>query len=770
MRKTLLSRGWKLAHFDPGTRGVLRNPPKGWKAVTVPGNVQTSPFGLPRKELYRGTRVLEAQWMQERLWVYRCSLPVPKAAGDETVRLVFAGLEYAYEVRINGKTRAAGEGMFHAVVIPLDDAQGQRIEVEVRLAPPARTRAEHLETTKAQFSRGWDFTPELRTVGIWDDVWLEITPRLRVEEAYIETRLQNSQRALVTVHADLSEAVESGWANIALCGARRRVPLLGGKRLTAFIEIHSPELWWPNGLGKPSLHELTIRLEVEGRKTERFAQKVGLREVGRIPARGQRPTDIPLQFTINGVPFFINGMNWVPTDACVGEITAAQVDRPLKLFQAGGVNLVRVWGGGLREKSPFYQKCDALGLLVFQEYPIACGIGHSEAYFRQLQAEARHIARTLRRHPSVFLFSGGNENYFYFHMLDSDEPRLKAAFDLLALAEGVIPPKEKITREWIAGMAKRYDEPVHLILGGVTADEAPHCLYQNTSAMEDEGEVHGTWTWNPRIGDHRYRGFDTLYDYWRAADQHLYSESSVSSIANRETIREVTGSRSDRLPDFDDPTWKLHHAFNGAWDKHRDIWVDLPSTEEVFGPITSLDELVILNQYLQGEGGRFMIEEMRRKQPTAAGLIWWGANEPWPGLGGNALIDYFGRPKLSWPMVTNAFSPVIVSLRYEAIRPRVLRGELWLSCNAPGGFAGRYDAEVADSTGAMIDTYAGACRINYLQSVPLRRLTHVPMDPTARVTVKTRLFDANEKLVHENLYLFGTIREAVMTRFGRSRK
>jgi beta-mannosidase len=764
MKKTWLTRGWKLGHFDPGTKGALKNPPQVWKAVTVPGSVQTSAFGLPRQELYRGTRVRDVQWMQERMWVYRCSFAVPKAGRDETVRLVFAGIEYAYDVRINGKTRANDEGMFRAVVIPLDDLQGKRVEVEVRLAPPAPTRDGHLETTKAQFSRGWDFAPELRTVGVWDEVWVEIAPKLRVEDAFIETRLQNTQRALVTVHAELSEKVVSGWANISLCGAKRRVPLLGADRFTAFIEIESPELWWPNGLGKAALHDLVIRIEVAGRTTEKFTQKVGLRDVARVPAQGQRPTDIPLQFTINGLPFFINGMNWVPPDACVGEITASQYERPLKAFQAGGVNLVRVWGGGLREKRPFYDLCDKLGLLVFQEYPIACGIGTSEAYFRQLQIEARHIARALRRHPSLLVFSGGNENYHYWHMLDSDDPSLADALNF-AVKAGVIPGRDKINRDWIGGMAKRYDEPVHLILGGVTADEAPHCLYQNTSAMEDEGEVHGTWTWNPRIGDHRYRGHDTIYDYWRAADQHLYSESSVSSIANRETIRDVTGVRTDRLPDFEDPTWRLHHAFYGAWDKHRDLWLDLPSTEEIFGPITSLDELIVLNHYLQGEGGRFMIEELRRKQPTAAGLIWWGANEPWPGLAGNALIDYYGRAKLSWPMITNAFSPVIISLRYEAIQPRPLRGELWLSCNRPGGFAGRYEAVVADAKGVVLDRYTGACRIDYLQSTPLRRLTHVPIAEGAHVSVKTRLFDASGKRVHENLYLFGNIRKVVLSKF-----
>lgn len=765
MKKILLTQGWKLSHFDPAPESSREEASPVWKPARVPGCVQTSSFGLPRKDLYRGTRIRDVQWMQQRLWIYRCFFPVPKAGRDEAVRLVFAGLDYKYEVWIDGKCLAVGEGMFHAVVIPLDFAQGKRVQVEVRLAPPAQTRLEHLETTKAQFGRGWDFAPELRTIGIWDEVWVEVAPRLRVESAFIDTRLQNSQRALVTVHAELSETVERGWASLSLCGVRRRVPVLGNNKVTAFIEIESPQLWWPNGLGKPTLHDLSIELEVENRRTEMFVQKVGLREVGRIPAQGQRPIDIPLQFTINQLPFFINGLNWVPPDSCVGDITAEQYDRQLKAFQAGHVNLVRVWGGGLREKSRFYDKCDQLGLLVFQEYPIACGLGKSEAYFRQLQSEAHHIARDLRRHPSVFIFSGGNENYGYWRMLDSEEPWAKEALRLgeIAVNEG----KPFADREWLSGAVKRYEEPVHLILGGVTAECAPNCLYQNTSAMEGEGEVHGIWNWNPQIGDHRYRGSATLYDYWLAADQHLYSEASVSSIANPETIRDITGKTTDKLPAFDDETWIFHHAFHGAWDKFRDLWLDLPATEKVFGPIRKLGELVMLNQYLQGEGGRFMIEELRRKQPTATGVIWWGVNEPWPGLAGNALIDYFGRPKRSWPMIANAYSPVILSLRYEAIQPRPLRGELWLSCNARGGFTGRYHVEVVDAKDRVIDLYEGSCQADYLQSQPLRRLTPVSLDSQSQVSVRTTLFDANDRVVHKNLYLFGNIRKAVLKLFGR---
>lgn len=757
---TKLEDQWVLAHFDANDSALIGPPPEGWRPAKVPGVVQTSAFGLPREQLYRGTRVTEVQWMQERLWVYRRAIQVPKLDAAETARIVFDGLDYYYEVRLDGVSAAKGEGMFHPVILSLDQFAGRSVEVEVRLLPPPLTKQGLAETTKAQFGRGWDFAPELRTIGIWNEVRLEIVPRLRVTEAFIETRLENKQRARVTVRAELSEKVESGWARITLAGRTRRVPLLDMNGFAAFLEVESPELWWPNGLGQATLHDLAIELEVPEKKTAAFHQRVGLREVARVPAEGQRETDTPLQFVINGVPFFICGVNWVPPDSCIGEIIAEQYDQFLNAFQASHVNLVRVWGGGLREKEHFYERCDELGLLVFQEYPIACGWGVTEDYHRQLAAEARQIARGLRRHPSVFLFSGGNENYHYWDMLKAPEMREHAEKAMIAVNDG----RPFDHPEWLAGAVQRYDEPIHLILGGITAELAPHCLYQNTSPMEREGEVHGIWTWNPKIGDHRYRMYETLYDYWRAADQHLYSEASVSSIANRQTIEYVTGEK-DGLPSPDDETWRMHHAFHGVWDKARDLWLDLPSTEKVFGPIKDLRELVVLNQYLQAEGGRFMIEELRRKQPRTTGVIWWGVNEPWPGLAGNALIDYFGHPKLSWPIVAKAFAPTILSLRYDALQPKILQSAFWLSCNDRKGFTGSYKVVVTRGDEEVLDTLEGECSAAYGESHPVRAINPFEL-PSPFVAITTALYNSSGELIHENSYWFGDIREKVLRSFG----
>ncbi len=214
-----------------------------------------------------------------------------------------------------------------------------------------------------------------------------------------------------------------GWI---WCFAEANVasPLLGTNRLTAFLEIESPQLWWPNGLGQPILHDLFLTLEIEGCLTERFMQKVGLREVGRVPARGQRPIDIPLQFAINQVPFFINGVNWVPPDSCVGDISPGQYDRQLEAFQAGHVNLVRVWGGGLREKSHFYERLRRVGAAgFFKSIQSRAAWGSRNPIIVSCSPRRGRSCEPCGVIPASFSSVGGNENYHYWHMLDSDDPQ-----------------------------------------------------------------------------------------------------------------------------------------------------------------------------------------------------------------------------------------------------------------------------------------------------------------------------------------------------------
>ncbi len=727
-----------------------------WRAVDVPCSIQTTAYGLPLAQLYQRDEVESVRWMEADYWFYRTTFTTPAVGADEEAVFQFLGVDYHCDILLNGQLVLTHEGMFSPIEVPLAPSPEENTLLVVIRPYPEEGRVP--ETLKARYSvgKGWDFMPCLQSRGIWDDAAIVVRPRLRVCHAAVSTRLDNQQRADVTVQVELSETVERGEIVITLDGVRRAFPLVDAQRLALPLNIPSPTLWWPNGLGQPELVELDIALHVAGRSTAPYRLRTGLRAIERVAAAGQGVTDIPLQLRINQQPVFLKGVNWVPLDALPGSISADRYRPFLQQFQDAGVNLIRIWGGGLKEKEAFYRLADELGLLVLQEFPLACqSLPRSASFYRLLTQEVSAIIRQLAAHPSVVIWSGGNELFNYWDLMDSGTERMAVALEQVAKLQ-IFSPEH---REWRGG-ADTYDEPTLALMGALCASLDGSRPFQLTSAMEGEGEVHGIWTWDPSIGDHRFRDADSLYDYWLHAPGHLFSECSVSSIANQETINYVLDTPTPAFPEQDDPIWRLHHAFTAAWDKLPDLWLDLPSTEKLFGQLTELETLVLANQWMQGEGARFLIEELRRKMPHTCGVIWWGINEPWPGLAGNALIDYFARPKLGLRFLANAYRPTILSLRYPHCVTRRLKPELWLSHDGPQPFAGHYAVQVRNLLTGEIDDYTGAVTAERYTSHYLRTLLPLRLPAGTRAHVTCTL-TTGEEGVHRNDYLFASNEDAV---------
>lgn len=749
---------WQCAHLPADAFGgwpLTAN--IDWRTAEVPGCVQTSPFGLPLAEVYQRDNVDRVRWMEAEYWLYRTTVAVPAFETDREAVYRFTGIDYACQIYVDGEVFTTHEGMFSPVEIPLTPGTH---DLHVVLLPFVQAQDAWNcppENMKARCTTGagWDFAPKLQSRGIWDACGWLIRPKLRVTHAAVATRLNNQQRADVTINVTLSERVAYGRITVSLDGVARTFPVVETDTLALPLNIASPTLWWPNGMGEAALVDLELTLDVPGHTTEAFTQRTGLRTLDRVSCDGQALEDYPLQLVINGRKVFLKGVNWVPLDALPGTITSERYRLFLEQFRDAGVNIIRVWGGGLKEHEAFYRLADEYGLMVLQEFPASCQrLARTEKFYRLINQEVPAIIRQLQHHPCVVIWSGGNEHFHYWDRLDSGTQTMEAIKATL---------KESIgfnETDWLAGAA-RYDEPSLALMGDLCARMDPSRPYQLTSGMEGEGEVHGIWNWNPTHGDHRYRDYPSLYAFWRDAREHLYSEASVSSIANWETIQYVLGTETPSYPAKDDPIWKMHHAFQGVWDAHPDLWLDIPSTEALFGPISDLEMLILANQWMQGEGARFFIEELRRKMGHTCGVIWWGINEPWPGLAGNALIDYFGRPKLGWQFLANAYRPTILTLRYEQCVARRVTPEVWITHDGPDTFRGRYEITITDLVQQVTSTrYNGQVECAAGESRYLRVFTPIRLHAGTRLQVTCQLY-AGDRVVHRNDYLFASNEDPV---------
>lgn len=734
-----------------------------WKDVNLPCHVQASPHGIPHDEIYRGLNTDKVAWMSDSNWTFRRTIEVPDLSSDEEAVLRFKGIDYAFRIVVDSQEVLEKEGMFSHTEIPLSTGSHT---IEIELFPSNYVTECHAghnagtiplnETLKARFSKGWDWAPTLVTTGIWDDVELVIRPVLHIKRAWVTTTLSNSGRADCSVHVTLNKPIDEAEIVVQLDGCTRSYTVVDDNEFVLPITLSHPTLWWPNGMGVANLVDLNIELRCNDKFCDSYTTKTGLRDLRKITATGQGAEDTPHQLLVNNRPVFFRGANWVPGDSCFATMTKDRYKQQLQPYADSHFNIIRVWGGGLIEKDAFYDICDSLGLMVMQEFPLACEpVPETSKFIQKAKHEMEDFVPRLNIHPSIVIWTGGNEHFHYWDNLESGSSEMEAA------RKGFF--MEMWDDEEMLGGVDPYKNKGLLAIGGLFEKLDGSRPYQPTSGMEGEGEPHGIWNFNPRLGDQRMHDYKNLYDFWNAADQHFYSESSVEGISHRQAIEYVLETKSPSLPHPDDLTWIHHKAFDACWPIDRDLyperkanlWLDLDIIEELFGALTNLDDLISASQWIQAEGARYMAAELRRKIPHTCGLIWWGANEPWPNLAGNQLVDWFGTPRPALAALKEAFAPTILSLRYRHCVDNAIKPELWISNDSGQPFTGHYQVniEVDGSEPIKLD---GSLYCDDYQSIRITTLPRRRLSPGETARMNLQLFDQtqNDNCIHKSTYFF----------------
>ena len=275
---------------------------------------------------------------------------------------------------------------------------------------------------KMACSFGWDWGPDLRTAGLWKPVRLERWKTARLA----------SVRPLVTVDAHGTGHVElridlertGSWGGLTLAadvlGAHAELDVAGSATgVVLHLEVPDVPLWWPTGYGEPRLADLVVTLSTlgdsddAGEELDRWQRRIGFRTVELDTSIDEIGT--AFTFRINGTPIFVKGANWIPDDHFLTRITPARLARRLDQSLAANLNLLRIWGGGIYETDEFYAACDERGLLVWQDFLLACAAYPEEQpLWDEIEAEARENVVRLMPHPSLIHWNGGNENLWGF--------------------------------------------------------------------------------------------------------------------------------------------------------------------------------------------------------------------------------------------------------------------------------------------------------------------------------------------------------------------
>ncbi len=228
---------------------------------------------------------------------------------------------------------------------------------------------------KAQYSYGWDWGPSFPTMGIWKPVYLWQPGRGWIESLRFETNRISKTSASGQIHLQLGGNPKNCLAVISLTNESQQIKfrhsLSGEKNITVDFRVNNPDLWWPNGMGKPHLYQLKVELlNSEERVIDNWSSKVGIRTVELVTRDRKKAV---FQFVINKKPLFIKGANWIPADSFLNRVGTEKYRHLLQQAADAHMNMLRVWGGGIYEQDDFYRICDELGLLVWQDFMFACG-------------------------------------------------------------------------------------------------------------------------------------------------------------------------------------------------------------------------------------------------------------------------------------------------------------------------------------------------------------------------------------------------------------
>ncbi len=630
----LLHDGWRFRELD--AEAIPHSDLDAWLPAEVPGHVH---LDLERAGIipnpFERMNERGVQWVDERAWAYQATFEVDAAdlAGARHV-LRFEGLDTFATVLLSGHEVGRFENMFVPHEIDVTDTlQAGANTLEVRFEAAHRIGAERREQyahlgdsvmgslgftprspiRKAQYMWGWDWGPCLRGCGIWQPVSLVRIPEARLLDWSWRSSFDADGSCTVTVRAEAEGSADG--VRVGLAGQAVTGPV--GSDLV--VRIAEPQRWWPAGSGDQHLYDLEVELVADGTVVDRIDHRVGLREVELV----QEPDDAgsSFGFRVNGVPLYAKGANWIPDDSFPARVTREQLRHQLAMAVECNMNMLRIWGGGLYESTDFYDTCDELGLLVWQDFPFACALyPEDDEFVGAVEVEARAAVRRVRNHTSLALWCGNNENQWLRYMG----------------AYGQVPMLGE----------RLYDE----VLPAVVADEDPDTPYWPGSPWGTEEDPSGDGTgdchyWNVWHGEGDWV-------HYRKCTARFVSEFGFAGPPDLLTLEECLDPADLGV---DTPGMRWHDKTGKGYDTYLGfIGLHYPA------PAT-LPDLVYYGQLNQADAMRFGIEHFRRLRPHNMGTLVWQLNDCWP-VQSWAWIDHRFRPKAAWFAAKRFYAPLLLSL------------------------------------------------------------------------------------------------------------
>jgi len=669
---------WEVGYAPESTSAV-----ENWYAASVPGAVQLDMANaLNYGPYYFGENWKDYEWMEDQYFTYRTRFQKPSIDTKQSCFFLSKGIDYEFDIVLNGEKMFYQEGMFTAVKLDITSKLLETNELLVKIYPIPKLhtlsadRSQSSQSVKPTVSYGWDWHPRLVPVGIWDETYLSVQQTSAISNANLSYVLNSDLKDATIQYRIDGENLEGCTYHWGLKDASGTVIIdktieCNSDNIQLVEHVENITLWWPHDHGTPYLYASELLLiDSESVVIQEIKSSVGFRKVQLVMNDGAwiEPIEFPksqsvapIQLEINNRPIFCKGTNWVNPEIFPGIITTQTYEGLIDSAIEANFNLLRVWGGGIVNKDAFYELCSQKGILVWQEFPLACnnyeGTPH---YLKILEQESTSIIKRLSQYPALAIWCGGNELFNNWSKMTDQSLALRL----------------------LNSQCYKYD---------------PTTPFLATSPVMGMGHGH-----------YLFRDLDTneeVYSWMRNANCTAYTEFGVPSPSSVEVLKSIIPAE-ELWPPMRGTSWQSHHAFK-AWVDNT--WLMPDMINDYFGEAQSLEELVDNGQLVQAEGYKCIFEEARRQKPYCSMALNWCFNEPWPTAANNSLINWPNKPKPAFYAVKNACRPFLASAslrKFKYTEGEEFLADIWVLNDLPC---------VTDSGKISIKIVAGKNEIKLLE-------------------------------------------------------
>lgn len=513
---------------------------------------------------------------------------------------------------------------------------------------------------------GWDWGPQLPDAGIWRDIYIEFYEVARISNQLI---IQNHHDDVVEldIHIETEKYVSTDnlFIEVAIADDSGQIIELKYEKITNQADVHvfinNPHKWYPVGYGAQPLYQLKTKLIHSEQIVDEKNMKFGLRKVFVLRENDQYGQSFT--FVINGIKIFGKGSDYIPEDNLLSRTNEALTRKLLSYAVSANHNMVRVWGGGIYPDDYFFDICDELGLMVWQDLMFACSVYdmNDREWVETMKAEIIDNLIRIRNHPSIALICGNNENETAIEFWNVPSQELSKQFYL--------EQYETIIRPLVNQHFPQIDYWPSSPSSGTT--------FENSNS-DHYGDMHywGVWHNNEPIS------------YYRKYFPRFMSEFGIQSFPSLRTVK--TFAREEDLNIFS-YIMEKHQKNNTANDKI------LNYIGKMFRYPKDFDSLLYVSQLIQAEGVRYGVEHWRRNYGQCMGALYWQLNDCWP-VASWSSIDYYHRWKALHYHSKKFYQPVLVSICEEGNQ-----ADIYLTNDTLSDVSGKLKYQLMDFNGKIID-------------------------------------------------------------------